>query len=102
MSVDYKKFVCGACEREGHLVKACSPDAAAELTQQQGFERTTMAEVAHQAGVGTGTLYRHFPDKRALLLELFDLWSERVVADRAGDLRTESLMREDPREFLAV
>ena len=77
-------------------------DAAAELTQKQGFERTTMAEVAQQAGVGTGTLYRHFPDKRALLLELFDRWSERVAADRRGDLQAESLMREDPREFFAV
>jgi len=77
-------------------------DAAAELTQKQGFERTTMAEFAQQAGVGTGTLYRHFPDKRALLLELFDQWSDRVAADRRGDLpRLENFMREDPREFLA-
>ena len=41
-----------------------------------------MDEVAHRAGVGVGTVYRHFPDKEALMGELvrqrFDLFNENL------------------------
>jgi AcrR family transcriptional regulator len=41
-----------------------------------------MDEVAHRAGVGVGTVYRHFPDKEALMGELvrqrFDLFNEHL------------------------
>ena len=51
-----------------------------------------MDDVAHHAGVGVGTVYRHFPDKEALMGELvrqrFDLFNEnlrRALADeRSG------------------
>jgi AcrR family transcriptional regulator len=75
-------------------------DAALELTKKQGFERTSMAEIAREAGIGTGTLYHHFPDKRALLLEFLETWSERVAAERRADLELEAFMRSDPRAFL--
>lgn len=40
--------------------------AAKELFGAQGVETTTMNEIARAAGVGQGTLYRHFADKGAL------------------------------------
>jgi AcrR family transcriptional regulator len=47
-----------------------------------------MYEVARRAGVGQATLYRNFPDRRALaaalLGELMDR-TERLAADHAGD-----------------
>jgi len=55
--------------------------AAAELLfARHGYEATGMAEVAERAGVGVGTLYHHFPDKRALLLALIDDWGDRELA----------------------
>jgi AcrR family transcriptional regulator len=41
-------------------------DAAAELFARRG-DAVQMDEIAERAGLGVGTLYRHFADKRALL-----------------------------------
>lgn len=44
--------------------------AARDLFGRDGYEGTSIGEVASEAGVGVGTVYHHFEDKRALLLEL--------------------------------
>jgi AcrR family transcriptional regulator len=41
-------------------------DAAVELVRREG-EKVPMARIAEQAGVGVGTVYRHFPSRQALL-----------------------------------
>ncbi len=46
-------------------------DAASELFAQRGL-CVTLNDVAHHAGVGVGTVYRRFPDKDALIEELFE------------------------------
>lgn len=43
-------------------------DAARNLFEEHGFERTTMRELATKAEVGLGTIFAHFPDKGALLI----------------------------------
>ncbi|MCP2168231.1 transcriptional regulator, TetR family [Goodfellowiella coeruleoviolacea] len=40
-----------------------------ELYQEQGFDRTTAAEIAARAGVNERTFFRHFPDKREVLFD---------------------------------
>jgi AcrR family transcriptional regulator len=45
--------------------------AARELFAQQGLD-TSFEAVAREAGVGTGTLYRHFPNRQALIDALFE------------------------------
>lgn len=42
-------------------------EAAVDLHGELGPARTTMSAVAERAGVQRNTLYRHFPDERALL-----------------------------------
>ena len=42
-------------------------DAAQVLLARKGIRATTVSEVAEQAGVSRAWLYRHFPDKSALL-----------------------------------
>ena len=44
-------------------------DAALELFQTRGYERTTAAEIAARAGVTERTFFRHFPDKREVLFD---------------------------------
>ena len=44
--------------------------AAAEVFTQRGLD-ATLDDVARQAGVGVGTVYRRFPDKESLVAELF-------------------------------
>ena len=44
--------------------------AAADLLSERGLD-ATLDDVARAAGVGVGTVYRRFPDKEALIEELF-------------------------------
>src|SRR3954453_20643532 len=43
-------------------------DAAIELHRTKGPARTTLSDIARLAGVQRHTLYRHFPDERAISL----------------------------------
>src|SRR5262249_13501343 len=45
---------------------------ARELFLRNGYERTTLREIGRKARVGAGTILRYVPDKRELLLLLFD------------------------------
>lgn len=47
-------------------------ETAQQLFDAGQFEAATMSEIALQAGVGKGTLYRHFSDKAALCHALLD------------------------------
>ncbi|HEY0938243.1 MAG TPA: TetR/AcrR family transcriptional regulator [Trebonia sp.] len=44
--------------------------AAAQVFTERGLD-ATLDEVAREAGVGIGTVYRRFPDKESLVTELF-------------------------------
>ncbi|WP_328315709.1 TetR/AcrR family transcriptional regulator [Streptomyces sp. NBC_00388] len=41
--------------------------AAVDLFTEQGYDATTVAQIAERAGVTKSTFFRHFPDKRELL-----------------------------------
>jgi AcrR family transcriptional regulator len=68
--------------------------AAGQLFSAQGIE-VPLDEIARRAGVGTGTFYRHFPDRDHLLDALFD---ERVR--RFDDLMASACDAEDAWEGL--
>lgn len=42
--------------------------AAVDLFTEQGYDETTVAQIAERAGVTKSTFFRHFPDKRELLV----------------------------------
>src|SRR5918997_824505 len=45
--------------------------AAARQSFAEGGDSTALEEIARRAGVGIGTLYRHFPNRQALLEALY-------------------------------
>jgi len=47
-------------------------DAAMELFRRQGFEETTIREIAAEAGVATGGAYYYFDSKDAIVLAFYD------------------------------
>ncbi|WIE55615.1 TetR/AcrR family transcriptional regulator [Curtobacterium sp. MCBD17_003] len=42
--------------------------AAVDLFTEQGYDETTVAQIAERAGVTKSTFFRYFPDKRELLV----------------------------------
>jgi len=58
-------------------------EAAAGLFEREGVD-VAMPRIAAEAGVGVGTLYRHFADRQALLAAVYASEVERLSA--AGEL----------------
>ncbi len=71
--------------------------AAATVFTEHGADDASLEEIARRAGVGIGTLYRHFPTRQALL--------EAVYRDQVEALRLradELLASDSPGEALAT
>jgi AcrR family transcriptional regulator len=63
-------------ERQDHTRQRIV-EATVALHQSVGMARTTITEIAHRAGVGRLTVYRHFPDELALGLACSGRYWER-------------------------
>lgn len=50
----------------GDRTKALLITAASQLVAEVGYQQATTRAIADRAGVSEGTIYRHFPDKRAI------------------------------------
>jgi AcrR family transcriptional regulator len=68
---------------------------AMQLFAEQGYQPTTVAEIAAAAGVSRATFFLHFPTKAALLGELSraiaELWEERAMPP--GERATDTIRR---------
>jgi len=69
-------------------------ESADAVIREHGTDLSLNA-VAHHAGVGVGTVYRHFPDREALIRVMFE---ERV--ERVHEILSSHLHDEDPVEGL--
>lgn len=56
---------------------------AVTLIATRGWHETTLRDVAQEAGVSVGLLYRYFPSKRAIVLALYDELSAAYAAQAA-------------------
>jgi AcrR family transcriptional regulator len=73
--------------------------ARAELTAADDINAVTMQSVAQKAGVGQGTLYRHFPTREDLVLAVYQADVERLIA-AATELSSAYPPREAMRRWL--
>jgi AcrR family transcriptional regulator len=64
---------------------------AVRLISAQGCEASTLRDIAREAGVSPGLLYRYFPSKRAVVLAPYDelsaAFAERASAMEPGPWR---------------
>lgn len=67
--------------------------AAREVFAERGAEGS-LDEIAKRAGVGPGTLYRHFPTRDDLIDALMRDWTERVAADSVAAVEADVSARE--------
>ncbi len=61
-------------------------DCARSRVSEGGFRNAQISQVASQAEVATGTIYRHFESKEELFAEVFRAATEQEVARVAKDL----------------
>jgi AcrR family transcriptional regulator len=69
---------------EGEAMRRRLYDAAIALIDERGYEAATLRDVAARAGVSPALLYRYFPNKRAVVLALYDELSETFARQAAG------------------
>jgi AcrR family transcriptional regulator len=70
-------------------------DAALQLFTEQGYDETTVAEIADRAGLTRSTFFRHFADKREVLSAgqetLSRLFTEGIASAPAGSSPLEAV-----------
>ncbi|MFF5288442.1 TetR/AcrR family transcriptional regulator [Paractinoplanes globisporus] len=76
--------------RDSARNRALLIEAAREVFAERGFG-ATLDDIARHAGLGTGTAYRHFPNKQALAAEVLAGATEQIAIDAR-----ESLAIDDP------
>jgi AcrR family transcriptional regulator len=54
------------------------------MISERGYEATTLREIAKEAGVSVGLLYRYFPSKQAVIIALYDELSQQFARHAAG------------------
>lgn len=66
--------------------RAALVDAARRAFEQDGFDGTDTNRIARAAGFSPQTFYRHFPDKLAIFVAVYEVWVESLIgASFSGD-----------------
>jgi TetR/AcrR family transcriptional regulator, regulator of autoinduction and epiphytic fitness len=66
-------------------------EAAVDELAEVGYGGVTIESVAARAGVGKSTIYRHWPDKLALIADAFETFHVQMVPDLAERSARESV-----------
>lgn len=97
MNVRDQGAATGLRERKKQRTRATIVDVAARLCAQQGYEKTTVEQIAGEADVSPRTFSRYFPNKEAVIGALMEEASEHVAAAlvrQPGDITEhEALLR---------
>jgi AcrR family transcriptional regulator len=88
--------VSGLRERQKAERRQAISQAAIELFERQGFQNTTIEQIASQAGVSAPTVFKYFGNKQEIILEILHHADQRAITD------TRSLIHdfEDPVDAL--
>ena len=76
--------------------------AAAAVLNRDGYHGTDSNRLARAAGYAPGTFYKHFPDKRAILLAAYEAWVSAEWAEVERVLRTERTPEAQARRITAM
>ena len=66
----------------------------AKLLEERDATKVTTASLAKESGITEAALYRHFPSKRSIFLELFTFCDE-TIFQKVGEIKKESSIEPD-------
>lgn len=85
----------GLRERKKRRTRQAIVDAAVELFNERGYERTTVADIAAAADIAPRTFFAYFPSKEHVLFDDFDAllesMRERLDAREPGETAIDAL-----------
>src|SRR5690349_21447429 len=93
---DKGSTVSGLRERQKVERRQAISKAAIELFERQGFQNTTIEQIANQAGVSAPTVFKYFGNKQEIILEILHDADQRALKDT----RSQIPEIEDPVEAL--
>ena len=62
--------------------------AAKRCFRRKGYALTTMDEIAAEYGMSKGSIYWYYPSKKAVLIDLFQVWVEETMNRILTDIET--------------
>src|ERR1700692_4075613 len=77
-------------------------NAALALFRRQGFDRTTMRDIAQEAGVATGAAYYYYPSKEAIVMDFYQRSSVELHPKIEAALLDERGLESRLRELIRV
>ncbi len=75
--------------------------AAAVVFAKRGFQKTLMEDVAGQAGIGKGTIYRYFSSKDDLYFSILDQTVEDLLTCLSQDLKSKASPEQKLRKMMS-
>ncbi len=82
---------------DGRPMRECILDAAVQLFSEYGYHAAPLRDIARIAGIQAASIYHHYPNKQALLVEIMETHMQRL------NRSIESILNEfsDPEQRLA-
>lgn len=76
----------GLRERQKVERRQAISKAAIELFERQGFQNTTIEQIANQAGVSAPTVFKYFGNKQEIILEILRDADQRALKDTRSQM----------------
>src|SRR6516165_5346166 len=92
---------CEAMARPREFDEASALDAAMDCFWRDGYEATSVRDLAVRMGITGGSLYNAFGDKRSLFREVLQRYAERWTRERIARLEATLPPKEAVRAFLS-
>src|SRR5438128_1956699 len=87
-----------AMRPNGRSMRECFLAAAVQLFARYGYHAAPLRDIARIAGIQAASIYHHFPNKQALLVEIMETHMQRL------NMNLERILREysDPQQRLCA